>query len=296
MRLLRGNKRTGVVEMGRGPRKMTEALIREWQIEGRGQGEGASYKPWLETFDFSSPGRVSRPYSPKCGRTIHLLSDVEANTFYALEWSKAVTGIREEYPLDRELTLEIAAALGIAHPYYPGTKVPTVMTVDFLADFHENGTSWFEALDCKRTEDSEDPRQIEKLQITRTYFAGMDIPHRLVFHSELPMQKIRNIEWIRGGTIKSGEDERYAGALREQSLIMSHDLTGSTRNQPLQEYCRNFEIRQGLNPGDGLRIAKLLMYERVLICDLSNPDLASAPLASFRCTFKADNPRAMGGR
>ncbi|SFU26331.1 TnsA endonuclease N-terminal domain-containing protein [Paraburkholderia aspalathi] len=282
--------------MGRGPKKMTEALIKEWQIEGRGRGEGADYKPWLEIFDLSSLGRVSRPFSPKCGRSVHLLSDVEANTFSALEWSQRVTGIREEFPLDRELTLEIAADLGIAHPYYPGTKVPTVMTVDFLVDFHDNDQKRLEAWDCKRTEDSEDPRQIEKLQIARTYFGGMDIPHRLVFHSELPMQKIRNIEWIRGGMLKTGEDEQYAGALREQSLIMSHDLAGSTRNQPLQEYCRDFEIRQGLNPGEGLRVAKLLMYERVLICDLNNPDLASAPLASFRCTFKADSLRAMGGR
>ena len=282
--------------MGRGPRKMTEAIIKEWQAEGRGRGEGANYRPWLETFDISSLGRVSRPHSPKCGRSVHLLSDVEANTFYALEWSQRVTGIREEYPLDRELTLEIAASLGIAHPYYPGTKIATVMTVDFLVDFNDNGRTRFEALDCKRTEDCEDPRQIEKLQITRTYFAGMDIPHRLVFHSELPMQKIRNIEWIRGGMVKTGEDERYSGSLREQSLIMAHDLARSTRNQPLQEYCRDFEIRQGLSPGEGLRIAKLLMYERILICDLSNPNLASAPLASFRCTLKADGLRAMGGR
>ncbi|REG52091.1 TnsA endonuclease-like protein [Paraburkholderia sp. BL6669N2] len=282
--------------MGRGQKKMTEALIKEWQAEGRGRGEGGHYKPWLEAFDISSLGRVSRPYSAKCGRSVHLLSDVEANTFYALEWSQRVTGIREEYPLDRELTLEIAAALGIAHPYYPGTKVPTVMTVDFLVDFNDQGETRLEALDCKRTEDSDEPRQIEKLQITRTYFAGMDVPHRLVFHSELPMQKIRNIEWIRGGMVKTGEEERYAGALHEQSLIMSHDLAGSTRNQPLQEYCRNFEHRQGLNPGEGLRIAKLLMYERILTCDLGNPDLASAPLASFRCTLKADNLRAAGGR
>lgn len=282
--------------MGRGPKKFTEALIREWQIEGRGKGDGTNYKPWLEVFDLSSRGRVSRPYSPKCGRSVHLLSDVEANTFYALEWSELTTGIREEYPLDRELTLEIAATLGIAHPYYPGTKVPTVMTVDFLVDFVENGQKRFEAWDCKRAEDSEDPRKIEKLEITRTYFAGMDIPHRLIFHSTLPMPKIRNIEWIRGGILKTGEDERYSGALREQSLIMAHDLAGSTRNQPLQEYCRNFEYRQGLNPGEGLRIAKLLMYERVLICDLSNPDLASAPLASFRCMFTADSLRAMGDR
>lgn len=282
--------------MGRGPKRMTEALIKQWQAEGRGRGDAADYKPWLETFDISSYGRVSRPYSPKCGRSVHLLSDVEANTFYALEWSHLVTDIKEAYPLDRDLTLEIAAALDIAHPYYPGTKVPTVMTVDFLVCFDVDGEKRLEALDCKRTEAAEDPRQIEKLQITRTYFGGMDIAHRLVFHSALPMQQIRNIEWIRGGMIKTGEQERYPGALKEQSLTMAYDLATSTRNQKLHEYCRDFEVRQGLNSGDGLRLAKLLMFERILLCDLSNPDLASAPLASFRCTYPVSGDRAVGDR
>jgi hypothetical protein len=282
--------------MGRGRKKMTEEVIKEWQREGRGKGEGPHYKPWLEVFDLSSTGRVHRPHSPKCGRSIHLLSDVESNTFFALEWSQRVVGIKEEFPLDRELTMEIADALGIRHPYYPGTKVPTVMTVDFLIDIRENGKTRFEALDCKRTEDAEDGRTMEKLQITRTYFAGMNIPHRLVFHSELPMQKIRNIEFIRGGMIKTGEEESYAGALREQSLIMSHELAHSNRNQPLSEYCRDFEIRHGLRPAEGLRIAKILMYERILICDLKNPDLASAPLASFRHAPPPKPLRAMGER
>lgn len=44
--------------MGRGPKKMPEALVKEWHIEGRGEGEGANYKPWLKTFDIFSGGRV----------------------------------------------------------------------------------------------------------------------------------------------------------------------------------------------------------------------------------------------
>jgi len=65
-------------------------------------------------FDLSSLGRFNRPYGPKCSRCAHLLSDVEANGYYALQWSELTTGIRVEYPLDRELTLEIAAASGTA--------------------------------------------------------------------------------------------------------------------------------------------------------------------------------------
>ncbi|WP_239482764.1 TnsA endonuclease N-terminal domain-containing protein [Paraburkholderia sp. C35] len=233
---------------------------------------------------------MQRTDSQKFGRTIHTMSDIETRTLLALEWSARVTGVREQYPVDRDLTLEIADALKVTHPYYPGTNVPTVMTVDFLVDVTDNGQTSFEAIDCKSSEEAEDPRSIEKLQIMRVLFAGMDIPHRLVFDSTLPMQKIRNIEWIRGGILKSGEEEQYPGAIRERSLIMAHELLHSTRNMPLSEYCAKFERRHGMRAGDGLRVAKLLMHERILLCDLNNPDLATAPLASFRCVPIPESP------
>jgi hypothetical protein len=274
---------------------MTEEIIAAWQKEGRGKGEGSKYKPWLEVFDFSSLGRVERTESAKFGRTIHLMSDVERDTFYAAEWSDRVIDLREEYPLDRTLTLEIAAALNIRHPYYPGTNVPTVMTVDFFCTVVTNGAINFEAIECKRTEGAEDARSIEKLQIARTYFAGMDVPYRLVFQSRLPTTKISNIEWMRGGLIKSGEKERYPGYFREKSLIMARELSQSTRNVPLNEYCANFEVRHGMSQADGLRVAKLLMYERTLLCDLANPDLPTAPLSTFRCVFVSETAKAAGG-
>lgn len=118
--------------MGRGPRKMTEDVIKRWRAEGRGTGEKQTYKPWLEVFDFSSEGLVNRVYSEKLGRTVHLMSEVESKIFYGLEWQRSIIDIREQFPLDRDLTLEIASHLGIKHPYYPGTRVPTVMTVDFF--------------------------------------------------------------------------------------------------------------------------------------------------------------------
>ena len=280
--------------MGRGPKQMTEAIIAGWQKEGRGKGEGPKYRPWIEVHDFSSRGRVERTESARFGRTIHLMSDVERDTFYAAEWAQPVLDLREQYPLDRTITLEIAGALNIRHPYYPGTNIPTVMTVDFFLKVVRNGVRGYEVIDCKRTEGAEDARSLEKLQITRTYFAGMNIPHRLVFHSQLPKTKIRNIEWMRDGLIKSGEAERYPGYFREKSRIMAHELANSTRNMPLNEYCENFEIRHGMSPAEGLRLAKLLMYERTLLCDLANPNLPSAPLSTFRCVSVSETSIAAG--
>ena len=54
--------------------------------------------------------------------------------------------IREQYPLDREITQTIAQELKIRHPHYPGTHVPTVMTVDFLLTVVQNGEELSRAL------------------------------------------------------------------------------------------------------------------------------------------------------
>ncbi|WP_224101001.1 TnsA endonuclease N-terminal domain-containing protein [Paraburkholderia caribensis] len=274
---------------------MTEEIIKRWLAEGRGSGDGPAYKPWLEVFDFSSRGNVNRIYSPKLGRIAHLMSTTEEKTFYVLEWLRKVRDIKEQFPLDRNLTLEIASCLGIKHPYYPQTVVPTVMTVDFLAVCKVAGSSpYFEAYDCKVENDADDARSVEKLVITKAYFDGMDIPYRLVFETKLPNQKIKNIAWIRSGMIKPGEEESYPGALVDQARRMANELMTSTRKQPLKVYCESFAVRHGLRPGDGLRVAKILLYERVLLCDLSNPDIESCPLAAFRINMESPHPRPSG--
>jgi hypothetical protein len=269
--------------MPRGIRNWTEKLIEQRIREGYGDGEGSSYKPWIGTADFSSAGRTHRPYSSRFGRTMELNSDVEWNTFVLLEFSKKVSQLYEGFRLEREDTLQIAAALGIRHPAYPGTNVPAVMTVDFLAEINGGDQSELWAIDCKRTEDAENETAIEKLQITRQYFAGRNIPHHLVFHSKLAMAKVRNIEWARGGAIKPGEIEPQPGYFREKADLMAYELATSQRNIPLAQYCAGFESRHGLGKGDGLRIARLLIWEHTLRCNMSTPGLERTPLSSFIC-------------
>ena len=45
--------------------------------EGRGQGRGPKYKPWLYIHDVPSRGRAWRTKGWKTGRPHHLLSDFE---------------------------------------------------------------------------------------------------------------------------------------------------------------------------------------------------------------------------
>ena len=50
----------------------SENVYRKRLKEGRGQGELASYKPWLTIHDLASKGYATRIYSQKTGRIHHL--------------------------------------------------------------------------------------------------------------------------------------------------------------------------------------------------------------------------------
>jgi hypothetical protein len=133
--------------MLRGPRKWSERTIEKLQLEGRGKGHRENYLPWIDVAEVSSKGRSRRAAGIKIRREHHFLSDVEWNLFLLLEHSQDIVDIREQFPLDRDLTVEISASLGIRHPCYPGTHVPTVMTTDFLVTRVRNGKAVFEAFD-----------------------------------------------------------------------------------------------------------------------------------------------------
>lgn len=49
---------------------LSEEKIQAYIKEGRGQGEGENYKPWINIHDFPSQGRVSRCFSWKTGRVL----------------------------------------------------------------------------------------------------------------------------------------------------------------------------------------------------------------------------------
>jgi hypothetical protein len=274
----------------------TEKRIADWQAQGCGEGHGQNYKPWLEVTDFSSRGRSRRVWGLKTQRIQHLFSDVEYHIFLAAEWSRSVIDIREQYPLDRELTQTIAQELKIRHPHYPGTHVPTVMTVDFLLTVVQNGEETFIAVNAKRDEEAEDATSLEKLEIQRTYFEQLGYPHHLMYHSQLPRQKVKNLEWIRDAQLKDGESEPREGYFAALCFRMRAELGAPINTEtPLAMYCQSFDERHGLEPGAGLRVARMLIQERSLMVNLESQDITRDPLGAFVMTSRVGQLRAVGG-
>ena len=107
--------------------------------EGRGQGTGADYKPWIYIHDFPSRGVSARIPGRTTGRIHHLLSRQEEYYFYILDADPDVLDIREQFPLRLTETMEIARRLNVKHPWKG--DFPFVMTTDFLVT-RPDGIDW----------------------------------------------------------------------------------------------------------------------------------------------------------
>ena len=261
--------------------KMTEAKISEMIKDGRGKGDGKEYRPWVEVSDFSSQGKCHRIAGLKTGRVHHFLSDIELNLFHLLEHSSIVCDIREQYPLKRDITLSISAEIGVKHPVYPGTKIPTVMTADFLVIFEENGEKSVRVFSCKDDADLENFRTLEKLELERKYFEQHGILYHLVVASQLPKNKVKNLKWCRGAAIDGDETFKIQDCEQEFRARIINAIS-KTNNKTLTEFCLFQDAAAGLEIGSSLRIIRKLIWHHDVITDLNVADLAAQPMLSFK--------------
>ena len=170
------------VEGGGGFRWSFFVLYNKLIKEGRGQGVGKDYKPWLFIQDVPSSGRATRLKGIKTGRQHEFLSDMESDYFYILEYSDSVVDIREQFPLlSQEETLLIANEAGINHPKSPQTGKHIIMTTDFLITKKGiNGENVELARTIKPKEDLLDRRVLEKFEIEKRYWQKRGIEWGIV--------------------------------------------------------------------------------------------------------------------
>lgn len=150
---------------------ITEEIIQKRYREKRGKGRGRNYKPWIKVSDLSSLGLSCRVPGRRNGRIHHLLSSLELRAFLDFEFDRQIIDIREQYPLDRELTRKIALSLGFTHPRARKTGVDIVMTTDFLLTYiDEHDRQGEQAVSVKYLNEFDNKRVREKLEIERKYW------------------------------------------------------------------------------------------------------------------------------
>lgn len=166
--------------------------------EGRGQGIGAEYRPWIHVREFSSRGKSSRLKSWKSGRTLQLFSDIETAFAYLLEWSDDVVDYYEQFPLlPLDETLEIGETIGYKHP--PRSKKdpePRVRTTDFLIHCRADGAAPKTARAIKSSSDLSKKTILQSLEVERRYCTKRQIDWAILTEKDLPLAMARNIEWV----------------------------------------------------------------------------------------------------
>ena len=263
-----------------GPNRWTEEIVQRRIEEGRGQGErDDDFTPWQCVQEFSSRGTQSRVPPLMLKRTVHTFSYIERALFLFVEFWLRPWLYREQFAMDRGITMGAAAALGIRYPRYPVTRAFVVMTLDAVVSHSDTaGRPIVAAYDCKPARFLVRKRTLEKLALHKAYCAHRAWPHYLITERSIPRQFVRNLDWLRSGPERAGEIELVPGMFTTMPQIMLEDLFSRRPAASIRDYCKAFDHKHWLPRGTGLRILKVLIWRRDLEVDLNQAALTLAPM------------------
>lgn len=182
--------------MAKRKRESGKKQIEKKLKEGRGQGRLDQYKPWITVQDLASEGLVTRIKGTKTGRLHQLLSTLELNYFYILDWSQGVIDIREQYPLDLSETIALANEISVKHHTDPITQEEVVITTDFLITILQPIGIKEVARTIKYSNDLTDIRVLEKFEIERLYWKERNISWGIVTELDINKTLLANIKWL----------------------------------------------------------------------------------------------------
>lgn len=243
---------------------LTQAQIDRRIKEGRGQGQGPDYKPFIYTRDVSSLGRSHRLLGNKTRRLHHLLSDLELAVFLTLDWSSSVTDIREQYPMRVEDTVLIAEEFGLPHGRYQST--PQILTSDFLVDFDDPQRPSL-AIQAKYSADLQKPEVIQRLELERRYWEKKGIPWSIVTELEVSKNAFANIQWLYPA---QSEDDTSLDDLEHYQQLFLHAF----QRQPgrkLTAIAQGLDVSGQLETGEALYWLRLLLARHCFLFDINKP-------------------------
>ncbi|MGE0978322.1 heteromeric transposase endonuclease subunit TnsA [Bacillus toyonensis] len=250
--------------MAKRKNEWTEKKIEKYMKEGRGSGEVSNYKPWLTIQNVPSHGNNTRSLGWKTNRRHEFLSNLERDYFFILEWMDDIIDIREQFPLNRELTYKIAGEKGINHPICRETDTLIVMTTDFLITIREGKEIKTIARTVKPSEQLEDKRIIEKFEIERAYWERNGIDWGIVTEKDIPIVMANNISWL--------YKFYYLDDITDIDFIVifyNYLLCASRNNSTLIELFNQFDNQYNLESGEAINYFKHLVSRKYITVDMS---------------------------
>lgn len=230
------------------------------------QGRGAEYRPALLIQDVPSLGRVTRHMGIKTGRQHSLMSDLERNLLYYLEFSDDVVDIREQFPLCLAETKLIAEECGIEHPTHPKTGEVVTMTSDFCITLR-NGNDIIRTV--KPKSELMNKRVIEKFEIERRYWQSHGLKWGIVTDQEIDKIFALNLKDILAyHSLKSrdGLNELTQQDLTDIILYITQQIFEA--NKTGRKIASEVEQRFSLEIGTGIALIKYMIARKYIEINL----------------------------
>lgn len=246
--------------MPRQRRKMTGDAIPKLIAEGRGQGAGEKYQPWIKVQDFSSYGQANRDLGATTGRQHDYFSRLEYHYHLILDRS-GLLDIQEQFPLlPLEKTISIANQLGIRHPIDFQTKKPVVMTTDFRISIPLPVGKEVVFRTVKPAAKLLESRVIEKLEIERRFYELLDEDWGIVTERQIDPVLVNNLIWSYKFKFLSSLHPLSEEMIYRISGLLTEGLLG--REVSLSGLALECDDLLGLNSGTSLSVARHLIASR----------------------------------
>lgn len=269
-----------------------------WIEEGRGQGHGLDFMPWLQITRRGMPKNSTLILAPLpgLGRHGHFLSRNEWELAVFLIWL-GVADLREQYPLwpwshphplydhpdcqglvtkSSRGTLAIASDLGIRHPLYPGKGMAYIMTTDLLVTVRSSWRTSLCAFAVKSADDLQNDklaeRAAEKLHIEKQWAAELNIPWRVLSNHEIPETLRHNLKSLVScadipSEFPQDACERFAEYLKD-NLSADHVLG---------EILHAAQQKSGLTDTQVSSVFRHMLWHRQLPIDIRSPWVMNVP-------------------
>ncbi|CAM5783780.1 hypothetical protein RFUL19S_01191 [Rhizobacter fulvus] len=249
--------------------EFTEKRHQKWLDQGRGTGEGPTWVPWLQKADFSSRGKATiDSLKGENGREVHVFSALERLAWMVYICKCDVLGIEEQFPLDRDMTREIAASLGVRHPC---SEVDIVMTTDLLVRVRRpDGTVQRHARSVKPSRDFGNHNHMEHAEIERRYHLAQGHSFAVLTESSFSRELARNIDilYMHRDAHSQSEPLDYAGSYQYvEEVVRGAILSCNSNDARLFAFCTKLNESRSWPPGLATRVALNLIRWHKLSAD-----------------------------
>ncbi|MCG7377382.1 TnsA endonuclease N-terminal domain-containing protein [Paenibacillus sp. ACRSA] len=261
----------------------SEAKIERYLKNGKGQGRGKEYKPWITVESGFSTGNQYKVFGLKTERIHHFLSSLEYHYFLLLEWNDSVIDIRERFPLlNRVEAMAIAKERYMNYPHCSETRTPLIITTDFLVDTIVDGKIKQFARSILPEKKKNIRRNVERYSLEQEYWARRNIAFAVVSEKQLNFSIVRNYLSFRTAYILEATKALSAEELQQLLPSLRRYLLLSPKDVEVRSVCGDFDKFNSLPKGTAWYLFRHMLARKEITVDMNQKNYESCRIEHFK--------------